>query len=177
MFLWWPSTRIVQTIMIGQKHGRQGMWHIFLCYIYMDNFKNLQDRFQYNISETFLFVTQSAKIVQDNDDLLKKNMARGSMGLNFPIYIYIQGLGLSFPIYIYIQGMGLNFPIYLPGIWNFPIYLCRIKTLKIFLSEPDQFQKCSFGDPLPKLFKPSWFAKKHGCHGARIIFPIYPLVQ
>ena len=34
------------------------------------------------------------------------------------------------------------------------------------------WQKCSFGDPLSILFKPSWFVKKHGCQ-AWLIFPIY----
>ena len=32
-------------------------------------------------------------------------------------------------------------------------------------------QKCSFGDPLPKLFKPFGFVKKHGRQGAGLIFP------
>ena len=35
------------------------------------------------------------------------------------------------------------------------------------------WQKCSFGDPLPRLFKPSWYVKKNGCWGAELIFPIY----
>ena len=35
------------------------------------------------------------------------------------------------------------------------------------------WQECFFGDPLPRLFKPSWFIKKHGCWGAGLIFPIY----
>ena len=34
-------------------------------------------------------------------------------------------------------------------------------------------QKCSFGDPLPRLFKPFGFVKKHGHQGAGLIFPIY----
>ena len=34
-------------------------------------------------------------------------------------------------------------------------------------------QKCSFGDPLPRLFKPFGFVKKHGRQGAGLIFPIY----
>ena len=34
-------------------------------------------------------------------------------------------------------------------------------------------QKCSFGDPLPRLFKTFGFVKKHGRQGARLIFPIY----
>ena len=34
-------------------------------------------------------------------------------------------------------------------------------------------QKCSIGDPLPRLFKPFGFVKKHGRQGAGLIFPIY----
>ena len=34
-------------------------------------------------------------------------------------------------------------------------------------------QKCSFGDLLPRLFKPFGFVKKHGRQGAPLIFPIY----
>ena len=34
-------------------------------------------------------------------------------------------------------------------------------------------QKCSFGDPLPRLFKPFGFVKKHGRQEAWLIFAIY----
>ena len=34
-------------------------------------------------------------------------------------------------------------------------------------------QKCSFGDLLPRLFKPFGFVKKHGRQGAWLIFRIY----
>ena len=34
-------------------------------------------------------------------------------------------------------------------------------------------QKCSFGDPLPRLFKPFGFVKKHGRQRTGLIFPIY----
>ena len=34
-------------------------------------------------------------------------------------------------------------------------------------------QKCSFGDPLLRLFKPFGFVKKHGRQGAGLIFPMY----
>ena len=34
-------------------------------------------------------------------------------------------------------------------------------------------QECSFGDPLPRLFKPFGFVQKHGRQGAGLIFPIY----
>ena len=35
------------------------------------------------------------------------------------------------------------------------------------------WQKCKFGNPLPRLFKPFGFVKKHGHQGAGLIFPIY----
>ena len=38
-------------------------------------------------------------------------------------------------------------------------------------------QKCSFGDPLPRLFKPFGFVKKHGRQGAGLIFPIYIYIE
>ena len=34
-------------------------------------------------------------------------------------------------------------------------------------------QKCSFGGPLPRLFKPFGFVKKHGRQGMGLFFPIY----
>ena len=43
MFLWWPSIKNVQAIMICQKHGRQGAGLIFPIYLYR-KLKNLLDR-------------------------------------------------------------------------------------------------------------------------------------
>ena len=65
-----------------------------------------------------------------------------------------QGAGLIFPIYIYIE----NFKNLVRNHWtDFNIIL----------------QKCSFGDPLPRLSKPFGFVKKHGRQGTGLIFPIY----
>ena len=59
----------------------------------------------------------------------------------------------------------------------FPIYLYRkLKSLLVRNHWTDfhiLLQKCSFGDPLPRLFKPFGFVKKHGRQGAGLIFPIY----
>ena len=65
------------------------------------------------------------------------------------------GAGLIFSLYIYIE--------------NFKNLLVRnhLTDFHIIL------QKCFFGDPLPRLFKPFGFVKKHGRHGAGLIFPIY----
>ena len=88
MFLWWPSTKIVQAIWIHQKTWPPGGRAYFPYIIYIENFKNLLVRNHWT---------------------------------------------------------------------DFNIIL----------------QKCSFGDPLPRLFKPFGFVKKHGRQGAGLIFPIY----
>ena len=61
------------------------------------------------------------------------------------------------------QGAGLIFPIYLYRKLSFQKLLDGINMI---------LQKCSFGDPLPRLFKPFGFVKKHGRQGAGLIFPI-----
>ena len=38
-------------------------------------------------------------------------------------------------------------------------------------------QTCSFSDPLPRLFKPFGFVKKHGRQGAGLNFPIYIYIE
>ena len=38
-------------------------------------------------------------------------------------------------------------------------------------------QKCSFGDSVPRLFKPFGFVKKHGRQGTGLIFPIYLYIK
>ena len=59
----------------------------------------------------------------------------------------------------------------------FPIYLYRkLKNLLVRNHWTDfhiLLQKCSFGDPLPRLFKPFGFVKKHGRQGVGLIFLIY----
>ena len=60
----------------------------------------------------------------------------------------------------------------------FFLYIC-IDNFKNFLVRNHwtdfniMLQKCFFGDPLPRLFKPFGFIKKHGHQGAGLIFPIY----
>ena len=60
------------------------------------------------------------------------------------------------------------------GLFSLYIYM-YIENLKNLLVRNHwndcniMWQKCSFGDPLPRLFKPFGFAKKHGCQGAGLI--------
>ena len=63
------------------------------------------------------------------------------------------------------------------GLFSLYIYIEKLKNL-FFRNHWTDFhiilQKCSFGDPLPRLFKLFGFVKKkHGRQGAGLIFPIY----
>ena len=65
-------------------------------------------------------------------------------------------------------GSGAYFP-YIIYIENFQNLLVRNHWTDFYII----LQKCSFGDPLLRLFKPFGFVKKHGRQGAGLIFPIY----
>ena len=62
------------------------------------------------------------------------------------------------------------------GLFSLCIYIENFKNLLVRNHWTDFnviLQKCSFGDPLPRLFKPFGFVKKHGSQGVRLIFPMY----
>ena len=62
------------------------------------------------------------------------------------------------------------------GLLSLYIYLENFKNLLVRNHWTDFhiiLQKCSFGYPLPRFFKPFGFVKKHGLQGAGLIFPIY----
>ena len=41
MVPWWPSTKIVQAMVIRQKNKAVSRWGLFTLYIYIENFRNL----------------------------------------------------------------------------------------------------------------------------------------
>ena len=62
------------------------------------------------------------------------------------------------------------------GLFSPYIYIDNFKNLLVrnhWIDFNIILQKCFFGDPLPRLFKPYGFVKKHGRQGAGLIFPIY----
>ena len=65
------------------------------------------------------------------------------------------GGGAYFPFIIYVE--------------NFRNLLVRNHWTDFYII----LQKCSFGDPLLRLFKLFGFVKKHGRQGAGLIFPLY----
>ena len=60
------------------------------------------------------------------------------------------------------------------GLFSLYIYIENFKNLLVRNHWTDFniiLQECLFGDPVPRLFKPSGFVEKHGCQGAELIFP------
>ena len=62
------------------------------------------------------------------------------------------------------------------GLISLYIYIENFKNLPVrnhWTNFHIILQKCSFGDPLPRLFEPFRLVKKHGHQGAGLSFPIY----
>ena len=62
------------------------------------------------------------------------------------------------------------------GLFSLYIYIENFKNLLVrnhWTNFNIILQKCSFGDPLPRLFKPFGFVKKHCRQGVGLFFPIY----
>ena len=146
IFLWWPSTKVVQAVMICQKTCLLGVGLIFPIYLIEDflsflyryylyrklkksSCKKLLDRVQCNLAGMLLW-WPSTKLVQALM-ICQKNMATRLRGL-FSVYICLK---------------------------NFKILLVRNNLTNFNIT----WQECCFGDSLPRLFKQSLFVKKHGC--------------
>ena len=133
---------------------------LFSLYIYIEKFKNLLVR---NHWTDFNIILQKCSFDDPLGRLfkpfgfVKKHGRQGGRGL-FSLYIYIEnfkGGGAYFPYIIYIE--------------NFKNLLVRNHRTNFNII----LQKCSLGDPVPRLFKPFGFVKKHGRQGAGLIFTIY----
>ena len=117
---------------------------LFSLYICIENFKNLLVR---NHWTDFNIILQKCSFGDPLSRLFKP--------FGFVEKYGRQGAGLIFPIYLYRK---LKKNLLVRNQWtDFHILL----------------QKCFFDDPLPRLFKPFGFVKKHGRQGAGLIFPIY----
>ena len=136
MFLWWSSTKIVQAIWIRQKTWPPGGGAYFPYIIYIENFQNLLVR---NHRTDFYIILQKCSF---GDPLLRLFKPFG-----FVKNMAARRRGL-FSVYIYIE--------------NFKNLLVRNHWIDFNII----LQKCSFGDPLPRLFKPFGFVKKHGRQGS-----------
>ena len=117
---------------------------LFSLYIYIENFKNLLVR---NHWTDFIIILQKCSLGDPVPRLFKPFGFVKKHGRN-------GGRGL-FSLYIYIE--------------NFKNLLVRNHWTDFHMI----LQKCSFGYPVARLFKPFGFVKKHGRQGAGLIFLIY----
>ena len=88
---------------------------------------------------------------------------------NVPLVILYQGCSSHLDSSKYMAARG-------HGLFSLYIYVEKFKNLLVrnhWTNFHIILQECSFGDPLPRLFKPFGFVKKHGRQGAGLIFPIY----
>ena len=128
----------------SKNMATRGQGLFSLC-IYIENFKNLLVK---NHWTDFSIILQKCSFGDPLPRLFKPFGFVKKHG-----YQVGGGGGLIFPIYLY-----RNFKNLVRNHWtDFSIIL----------------QKCSFGNPLLRLFKPFGFVKKHGRQGAGLIFPIY----
>ena len=173
---------------------------LFSLYIYIENLKNLLVR---NHWTYFHIILQKCSFDDPPPRLFKpfldlsKNMAARGLGL-FSLYIYVENFKnllvrnhwtdfyiifcRNVPLVILYQDYSShldsskNMAARGRGLFSLYIYIENFKNLLVRNHWTDFniiLQKCSFGDPLPRLFKPFGFVKKHGSQGAGLIFPIY----
>ena len=126
-----------------------------------------------------------------------KKQGRQEAGLIFPIYLYrkLKKIFLSattgpisikfcrnVPVVILYQhcsshlDSSKNIAARERGLFSLYIYIENLKNLLVRNHWTDFniiLWKCSFGDHLPRLFKPFGFVKKHGRQGMGLLFPIY----
>ena len=114
---------------------------LFSLYIYIENFKNL---FVRNHWTDFHIILPKCSFGDPVPRLFKP--------FGFVKKHVRQGAGLIFTVYLY---------------RNFKNLLVRNHWTDFHMI----LQKCSFGDPVARLFKPFGFVKKHGCQGDGAYFP------
>ena len=130
---------------------------------------------------------------------LSKNMAARGRGL-FSLYIHIENFKnllvrnhltdfhiilQNFPLVILYQdcsshlNSSKNMATRGRGLFSLYIYIEKFKNLLVRNHWTDCdiiLQKCCFGDPLPRLFKPFGFVKKHGRQGGGL-FSLYIYIE
>ena len=171
----------------------------FSLYIYVENFKNLLVR---NHWTDFNIILQKCSFGDSLPRLFKpfgfvKKHGHQGVGLIFLIYLYrkLKKSSCQKPLdrfpYTFAemflwwsstkvaQAIWIRQKTWPPGgrgLFSLYIYIENLKNLLVRNHQTDFniiLQKCSFGDPLPRLFKLLGFVKKHGRQGEELIFHIY----
>ena len=172
---------------------------LFSLYICIENFKNLLVRnhwTDFNIILQNCFFGDFLLRLFKPFGFVKKHGRQGA-GLIFPIYLYrklkksscqkppdrfqynFAEMFLWWSSTKIVQAIRICQKTWPPGggaFFSLYIYIENLENLYVWNHWTDFhiiLQKCSFGDSLPRLFKPFGFVKKHGRQGAGLIFPIY----
>ena len=138
MFFWWTSTKIVQAVWIRQKTWPPGgrAYFPYIC-IYIENFKKSSCQ---KPMDRFQYNLEGMCLWSPSSKVVQAIMICQK--------IWLQGGWGLFSLYIYIENLKKN--LLVRNHWtNFSI----------------TWQKCFLGDPLPKLFRPSWFVKNMAARG------------
>ena len=170
MFPCWPSTKIVQVIMIRRKTWPPGDGAYFPYIIYIEKFKNLLVRRPISISlgRNVSFVTLYQDYSSRHDSL--KNMT--DFNITQQECFFCNLLPRLFKLSWFVKKHGRQGR----GIFSLYIYLENFKNLLVrnrWIEFNVTWQEWCFSDLLPRLFTPSWYVKKHGRQGAGLIFRIY----
>ena len=176
---------------------------LFSLYIYLENFNNFLVRnhwTDFNITWQECFLSDLLPRLFKLSCFIKNMAARGR-GL-FSLYIYIENfnsllvrshwtdfnitgqecfLGDLLPRLFKLSCFIKNMTARGWGLFSLYIYIKNFKTL-LLRNRWTEFnviwQECCFGDLLPRLFKPSWYIKKHGPQGGgRGLFYIYICIE
>ena len=172
-------------------------WGLFSLYICIENFKNLLVR---NHWTDFIIILQNCSFGDFLQRLFKpfgfiNKHGRQEAGLIFPIYLYRKLKKSScmkpldrFPynfaeMFLWwlstkiVQAIWIRQKTWPPGggaYFPYIIYIENFKNLLVRNHRTDFniiLQKCSFGDPLPRLFKPFWIRQKTWPPGGGAYFP------
>ena len=166
---------------------------LFSLYIFIEKFKNLLVRnhwIDFNIILQKCFLSDPLGRLFKPFGFVKKHGRQGA-GLIFPIYFYIKKfknllVRYNFKKIVHLVMLYQDCSSHLDssknmatrgrGLFSLYIYIEKFKNLLVRNHWTDYniiLQKCSFGDPLRRLFKPFGFVKKLGRQGAGLIFSIY----
>ena len=152
-------------------------WVLFSLYICIENIKNLLVR---NHWTDFHMILQKCSFGYPVARLFKpfgfvKNHGRQGGRDLFSLYIYIENFKNLLVIKHWTDS-SKNMAARGRGLFSLYIYIEKFKNLLVRNHWTDFniiLQKCPLGDPVPRLFKPFGFVKKHGRQGVGLIFTIY----
>ena len=144
MFLWWPSNKRVQAIMISQKHGRQESF-LYLS-IQKSSFQKAVNRFQYIEAEMF-FGNPVSSLKIGCDDLSKTHGRRGAGRRLFSLYIYIyiediQIFGVNMTFISSREVKKCIFHLCLRHEWNIHFFTSRDEFFSLHFTKKCIFHSC-----------------------------------